>query len=237
MRRFGEILVLALIASVLHGCSKGKEAPPAPTPAGGLGAVRPQAEPIRPQAEPSAEDRKLQEFAAFTRRLDAAPSLAAAVELVRPYMDDTANKTSNGAMYLTRWAKDHLKWDEVAVKKNETSFAKIRKDSDEERGKHMCITGGIVQIAKVTKGVYSGLLLTNYGQDILSFMSAGSTGELVRHSIARFCGVVIGTYDYNNSGGGVGHAVALVGMFDLPENRGQVEKKKARKDEDDGDEG
>jgi hypothetical protein len=31
--------------------------------------------------------------------------------------------------------------------------------------------------------------------------------------------VVAGKYDYVNSGGGTGHAVAAVGMFDLPDNR------------------
>lgn len=36
---------------------------------------------------------------------------------------------------------------------------------------------------------------------------------------ARFCGVVTGLYDDSNSGVGVGHAVQMVGMFDLPENK------------------
>lgn len=49
--------------------------------------------------------------------------------------------------------------------------------------------------------------------------SAGSTATLVQQSRARLCGVVIGTYDYSNSAGGKGHAVSLVGMFDLAENR------------------
>lgn len=31
--------------------------------------------------------------------------------------------------------------------------------------------------------------------------------------------VVTGNYDYSNSAGGTGHAVDLVGMFDLPENK------------------
>jgi hypothetical protein len=30
---------------------------------------------------------------------------------------------------------------------------------------------------------------------------------------------VTGRYDYHDSGGGTGHAVQVVGMFDLPENR------------------
>jgi hypothetical protein len=32
--------------------------------------------------------------------------------------------------------------------------------------------------------------------------------------------VVTGKYSYANSGGGTGHAVTLVGVFDLPENKG-----------------
>ncbi len=57
------------------------------------------------------------------------------------------------------------------------------------------------------------------GGNIYRFLAAGSSGTLVPQSYGRFCGVVTGTYDYSNSGGGTGHAVEMVGMFDLPENK------------------
>lgn len=85
----------------------------------------------------------------------------------------------------------------------------------------MCTSGIVIQIEKEGAGatkVYSGLLMNDY-ENIYAFYVAGSTGDLVSRSRARLCGTVIGTYDYPNSAGGAGHAVALVGMFDLPANR------------------
>ena len=141
---------------------------------------------------------------------------------VKDKMSDTDDETSPGALLLALWSSDRLKWPDVAVAKNETSFALIRKDSDANRGKRMCIRGQIIQIQK-EKGdgmsLFSGLMLAGSG-DITSFIAAGNTGALVARSRTRLCGVVIGTYDYSNSGGGKGHAISLVGMFDLPENRG-----------------
>ncbi len=44
----------------------------------------------------------------------------------------------------------------------------------------------------------------------------------MERSQERFCGVVTGLFDYANSGGGTGHAVAIVGLFDIAENRPAV---------------
>jgi hypothetical protein len=151
----------------------------------------------------------------------ATPSFPSAIELVKPEMTDTDDETSPGALMLGLWASEHLKLADVVVRKNETSFALVRKDSDASRGKRMCISGTIIQIAKqkaAARSLWSGLMLSGY-TEIVSFIAAGSTGSLVQQSRARLCGVVIGTYDYSNSAGGKGHAVSLVGMFDLPDNR------------------
>jgi hypothetical protein len=136
-------------------------------------------------------------------------------------MSDTDDETSRGALMLALWANTRLRWSDVAVDKNETSFALIRKDSDASRGKRLCIRGTLIQIQKEGGGdatFFTGLMLTGNSQ-LASFIAVGSTGELVERRSARFCGVVIGRYDYSNSGGGKGHAVSVVGMFDLPENR------------------
>lgn len=149
-------------------------------------------------------------------------TLADAIDQVKSKMSDTDDERSPGAALLGIWSSDHLKWADVAVAKNETSFALIRKDSDANRGKRMCLRGEIIQIEKEkAEGVslFSGLILNGSG-DITNFIAAGSTGALVAGSGARLCGVVIGTYEYSNSGGGKGHAISLVGMFDLPENHG-----------------
>jgi hypothetical protein len=159
---------------------------------------------------------------------------AGALAYARPQMEDTMNKASEGGWLLAGWAIKHMKWEDVSVQKDETSFALVRKDSDEARTKRLCISGQIIEIsirrmlfqapgdAMAPGGRLSeGLLMTNAG-NIYQYLAAGSSGELVAKSPARFCGVVIGKYDYSNSSGGAGHAVALVGMFDLPENKTTV---------------
>ena len=53
----------------------------------------------------------------------------------------------------------------------------------------------------------------------VSFFAVQSTGDLVEGSRARLCGVVTGRYSYSNTGNGTTHAVKVVGVFDLAENR------------------
>jgi hypothetical protein len=96
----------------------------------------------------------------------------------------------------------------------------VMKDSDEERGKGMCVTGRIIEIAveKTDKGKFAHAgIISN--MDVTKVVAVGSTGELVEGKTATFCGVVIGKHSYPNSGGGQTHTVRLVGMFDLPANR------------------
>lgn len=148
-------------------------------------------------------------------------TLDAALELAKPHMDEVFGHDSPGALMLSVWAMGHVAWADVGVAKDETSFALVQKDPDEARGKRLCATGSIVQIqlAKTEYGkMYEGLLHT-YGGNLVRFLAAGSSGELVESSEARMCGVVTGKYDYSNSGGGTGHAIEVVGMFDLPANR------------------
>jgi hypothetical protein len=145
-----------------------------------------------------------------------------AVAYAKSKMDDTTNKDSEGAVLFAFWASKHMMWTDVGVPKDETTFALIRKDSDEERAKRLCTRGRIIQIEvrKLDGGgkLAEGLMNSDSG-NLYNFIGAGSSGQLVQHSYARFCGVATGKYDYSNSGGGTGHAVEIVGMFDLPENR------------------
>jgi hypothetical protein len=202
--------VSAVILIASSACSKDAE-PQRTAEASSAPAVAAPAPAPPPPPEPSPLEKLL-----------ATPSLADAIELARPEMTDTNDETSHGAIMLGLWAAQRLQLADVVVPKNETSFALVRKDSDASRGKRMCIRGTIIQIAKEKAGtstLWTGLLLSGHSE-IASFIAAGSTGDLVQRSRARLCGVVIGTYDYSNSAGGKGHAVSLVGMFDLPENRG-----------------
>ena len=143
-------------------------------------------------------------------------ALAAATSL----MADSDDEHSLGFRILRDWSVEKLKWTDVAVPKNETSFKLVKKDSDEARGKRMCFSGRILQIEKISSKPpgYAGLIATSQMQ-IVSFASAGSTGELVEDSRARFCGVVTGRHQFPNVGGGTTLSIAMVGMFDLPENK------------------
>ena len=148
-------------------------------------------------------------------------TLSAAVAAIKPDMGDTANEDGLGFGLLGVWAMKSMRWKDVDVDANETSPALVQKDPDEGRGKRLCAPGTVIQIAldksDFGKG-FVGLFTTEAG-NIFRFFAVGSTGSLVERSQARLCGVVTGKYDYANSGGGVGHAIAVVGMFDLPENR------------------
>jgi hypothetical protein len=154
-------------------------------------------------------------------RLMKATTLADALAIAQPRMADTFNEPSAGALLLGAWAAGTMRWADVFVAKDETSIRLAKKDPDEARGKRMCYSGRIIQIA-VERGSFGklsvGLLLTG-SYDLLHFMAAGSSGDLVEGKRGRLCGVVTGKYDYANSGGGTGHAIQVVGMFDLPENR------------------
>lgn len=148
-------------------------------------------------------------------------SLAEALNYAKPFMSDTQNETSVGANLFAYWAaKKGLSWTELNSL-GETKFSLVKKDSEVYRGQRICRSGRVIQISveRFEKSkVYHGLLMTNDG-DLASFIAVKSTGELVERSWAKFCGVVIGNYQYSNSGGGTSYAVQLVGMFDLPENK------------------
>jgi hypothetical protein len=166
--------------------------------------------------QPSAEDLIKQELA----KIDHMPCMDAFGNL-RPRMRDAVNEDDDATSLFALYAARRLRWRDVYVAADETTFGKVQKDSDQERGRRMCISGGIVQI-KNTEAIggklAEGLLLSSGGH-VYRFFAAASTGDLVERSDARFCGIVTGLYDYSNSGGGTSHAVTLVGMFDLPENR------------------
>jgi hypothetical protein len=134
-------------------------------------------------------------------------------------MDETMNQSSMGTQLFAFWANVKMKWSDVDISKDETSFGMVKKDIDPERGKRMCWSGSIVQIQKTPDMGFNGILMTKKG-NVIHYYAAGSTGELVEKSSARFCGFVTGLFSYGNTGGGVTHGIDMVGMFKLPANSG-----------------
>ena len=148
-------------------------------------------------------------------------TLSEALSLAKPYMTEVYGETSEGTRLLVLWALDQMTWDHVGVEKDETTHAEVLKDVELERGKRLCWRGSVIQIVadrSLGDAVYTGLLYSSQG-DLYHFYGVGSSGDLVEDSYGRFCGVVTGKFDYANSGGGTSHAIELVGMFDLPENK------------------
>jgi hypothetical protein len=166
----------------------------------------------------------------FFQRLDTVTSPADALVIVKPGMThDTIDVHNDGTTEFAYWAAGNAQamFDSDAA--NETSFALVRKDLDQELGRRMCTSGLIVEIHKQLLGprkVFRGLLTS--GDTLISFWAVGSTGRLVENNRAAFCGFVTGIYDYHNSGGGAGHAVELVGHFRLPENKRSIDARTLR---------
>lgn len=138
-----------------------------------------------------------------------APSLAAAAAVIRDRLDEGA--VADGAWLLARYASGRAAWADFHVAEPATSLPLALKDGAAERGKRMCVTGRLLDIARSDldqRPVYAGALVTADG-DTLRFVAVGSTGTLVKRDTGTFCGVVTGR---------VGDAAMAVGMFDLPEN-------------------
>lgn len=139
-----------------------------------------------------------------------ADSVAHAFVLAKPTMTGSEGLSAGATLFAT-YASSKLRWEDVDVPA-ETSFGHVLKDPEAERGKRMCAEGAIAGIQRRDLGprkTFQGTLRVN-DVDAVAFIAVGTTGELIRGSKARFCGVVTGMWSTS---------VALVGMFDLPENR------------------
>lgn len=153
--------------------------------------------------------------------IKAAPTLHAAMQAARPLFIDHSNMDSIGSIEILDWLAAHGRWSDIGVDVDETNFVMVQKDVDSEIGHRLCVGGTVVEITKDQLGAnrtWKGEIVA-YSGNIFRFLGARSSGQVVAQGDARFCGVVTGLYDYSNSGGGVTHAVEVVGMFDLPENR------------------
>ncbi len=128
---------------------------------------------------------------------------------------------SAGAAKIALWGADNMRWDELQEIPT-TKYGLVMKDSDTQRGQKLCASGEVIEIAIDNsipeKKIFLGGMYDDGGR-IYRFIAVKSTGEVMANSRARFCGIVTGQQHYPNSAGGVAHAVHLVGMFDLPENK------------------
>lgn len=135
--------------------------------------------------------------------------------------DIVGSDVSVGAAKLAVWGAENMHWAELQEIPT-TKYGLVMKDSDAQRGQRICISGRVIEIeldrSVPGKKIFVGGMYDD-GDRIYRFVALQSTGEIMAHSRARFCGVVTGQQHYPNSAGGMAHAVHLVGMFDLPENK------------------
>lgn len=199
--------VLLAFACSLGGCCGKKTEKPTPEPSKPAANVPAPTPTPPPPPDPKTEMR-------------AKDTLPEAIAYAKPLMEDTRNDLDKGTVLLVDWLARKPSWGAINALP-ETSVAKVLKDSDAERGKRICAGGTVVQIAsdKIDgKKIFNGTFMTG-DVKYIAYFAVASTGSLVERSPGKFCGVVTGTHSYSNTGGGTTHAIRVVGMFDLPENR------------------
>ena len=197
-------VLLTAVLTVLAGCSK-----------------QPNAETNNERMTKPAIAQPVTEEKSEVEQLLSINTLPDVIEMVKPTMSDEFDSLPAAAGVLAFWMDNkHTKIGDIKILDSSTR-GKILKDSYNERGKKLCVSGSIVEIQVDRSSgftAYHAGIVNNY-VDATRLLAIGSTGELVANSNATFCGVVIGKIGFNNAAGGTTNAPYLVGMFDLPENR------------------
>lgn len=172
--------------------------------------------PAQPAAPATAEERT----PTFAENLARIMVLSEALPFVRGSFAESGTHTDPAAALFAIWSSEHLTWEELS-KVSETKRALVMKDPAAEQGRRLCWSGSIIEIATDRSSgnpIFEGGIM-NDNADLVRFLAVGSSGSLTERSWARVCGIVTGKISYSNSGGGTTHAVQIVGMFDLPQNK------------------
>lgn len=144
--------------------------------------------------------------------------LDVALRLTVPLMDDVSGNTpaSPGAILLASWMSTHGYWDALLAMPD-SKRAEIMKDSEAMRGRRICVSGTVVEIARDKTAPFQ-LYIGGMSQgmaNFVRFLAVGSAEGVLENQWARFCGITPGTQNYPNVSGGETHAVQIVGSFDL----------------------
>lgn len=134
---------------------------------------------------------------------------------------DKPHDVTIGTGLFIAWARQRMRWSDVNVSTNETSWAMMAKDSKGERGKRLCFRGTIIQITQAKEDAAFGWMFDD-DKNIFWFMALGSTGKIVDKSEPRICAVATEVYRLpQKSDRPDKRGVRVVGMFDIPQNKGK----------------
>jgi hypothetical protein len=158
-------------------------------------------------------------------------TMSDALAVAKPSVEQV-DQGDAGTIDFIRWAMRHMRWDDVAIGRNETTFAKVMKDPEVERGRVLCAVGELAEIIAVSidaKKIHSATMVVtdqvNSGAPIRIF-AIGDTGELVAGSKeVVFCGVVLGAVSYQSLVGPKIRALHTVGMFGTKTNQATARPK------------
>lgn len=220
-----------IVALVLAGCCKKEGSPqgeyigaePAKTSASNAVAPAQPAAATPPAPTPSGSasasaDVRLR--APDVAAIDEKATLADALAYAKPKIEDATDDWDRGTYLLGEWLSSHGSWATVAALP-ETSSPKISKDAEGETGKRFCMTGTVTTI-KAFRGsdakMFWGIMSSSETQ-VMVFLAAGDTGNIVDNSTARFCGVSTGIYNLTLKSGAPFPSPKAVGFFDLPKNK------------------
>ena len=145
------------------------------------------------------------------------------LRIAMPHFKEEDTALSEGALALARWlsAPGRARWSDIEVLKA-TSTGEAFKDIANARGFKVCAKGDVTGI-QVDRSLDPPLTWgTMWAKsDIVLFVAAGSTTGIVRGVESTFCGVVAELNSYKNTVGGRSTAIVLIGLFDIPANRGR----------------
>lgn len=170
-------------------------------------------------------------FISKSAKMNSAPNLEDALKTAK---EEFPGDVRSRDAAIVEWSEEHLHWADIDVKKNQVSTLLALKDPEGAYGKRACLSGKITTITAVRDADASALRhfnavleSTDKTPERWNLSAVGDTGELVKGSTAKFCGLAVNVHTNQGSIGGTGvhpstapsDSLDMVGMFDLPENK------------------
>ena len=210
----GVCVLIAACSKKEAPASRQESAPMGKTAAGGAAAI-----PTVATAEVVTQN-DAGAFISKSAKMESAQNIAEALKTAR---EEFPSDPRSRDAAIVDWSEERLKWADVEAKKNEVSTLLALKDPEGAYGKRTCLIGKLTTISAVRDADASTLkhfkaVLEGPGER-WNLSAVGDTGDLVKGSSAKFCGLATNVRSHKGDGGITVDSLDVVGMFDLPENR------------------